>query len=78
MSLPQASIESLQKRGATFILCNNALTIFAGLVAKKRGLDPAAVYEDLKANILPGVILVPGMVVAVEQAQRAGVTYHRQ
>jgi len=78
MSLPQASIESLQKRGATFILCNNALTIFSALVAKQGGLDPVAVYQDLKANILPGVILVPGMVIAIEQAQRAGLTYHRQ
>jgi hypothetical protein len=78
MSLPQASIESLQKRGATFIVCNNALTIFSALVAKKGGLDPKAVYEDMKASILPGVTLVPGMVVAIEQAQRAGVTYHRQ
>ena len=78
MSLPQASIESLQKRGATFIICNNALQIFSALVAKKGGLDPTAVYEDLKANILPGVTLVPGMVVAIEQAQKAGLTYHRQ
>ena len=78
MTLPQASIESLQKRGATFILCNNALTIFSALVAQKGGLDPKAVYEDMKANILPGVILVPGMVVAIEQAQKAGLTYHRQ
>lgn len=78
MSLPQASIEGLQKRGASFIVCNNALTIFAGLVAKKGGLDAAAVYEDMKASILPGVTLVPGMVVAIEQAQKAGVTYHRQ
>jgi len=36
------------------------------------------VYEDLKANILPGIDLVPGMVIAVEQAQRAGLSYHRQ
>ena len=60
------------------ILCNNALQIFAGLLAQKRGLDSQAVYEDLKANILPGVELIPGMVVAVEQAQRAGLSYHRQ
>ena len=78
MTLPQASIEALQKRGATFILCNNALQIFSGLLAKKRGLDATTVYEDLKANILPGVELVPGMVIAVEQAQRAGLAYHRQ
>jgi hypothetical protein len=78
MTIPPASLESLHKRGATLILCNNALTIFSGLLAQKRGLDAQAVYQDLKANILPGVDLVPGMVVAVEQAQRAGLSYHRQ
>jgi hypothetical protein len=78
MTLPAASIESLHKRGATLILCNNALQIFSGLLAANRGLDSKVVYEDLKANILPGVDLVPGMVVAVEQAQRAGLSYHRQ
>ena len=78
MALPAASLESLQKRGATLILCDNALQIFSGLLATKRGLDAGAVYADLKANILPGVELVPGMVVAVEQAARAGLTYHRQ
>ena len=78
MTLPQASLESLHKRGATLILCNNALTIFSALLAQKRGLDPNAVYQDMKASILPEVELVPGMVVAVEQAQRAGLSYHRQ
>ncbi|HKW09577.1 MAG TPA: hypothetical protein VJO33_04305 [Gemmatimonadaceae bacterium] len=76
--MPPASLESLHKRGATLILCNNALTIFSGMLAQKRGLDAKVVYEDLKANILPEVDLVPGMVIAVEQAQRAGLTYHRQ
>jgi len=78
MTIPTASLEALHKRGATLILCNNALQIFSGLLAQKRGLDAKAVYEDLKANILPGVDLIPGMVVAVEQAQKAGLTYHRQ
>lgn len=78
MTIAAASIESLHKRGATFILCNNALTIFSNMLAQKRGLDPKAVYEDLKANLLPEVQLVPGMVVAVEQAAKAGLSYHRQ
>lgn len=78
MTLPQASIESLQKRGATFILCNNALSILSGLVANARGLDATAVYADMKANILPQVTLVPAMVIAIEQAQTAGIAYHRQ
>ena len=78
MEIRPASIESLQKRGATFILCNNALGIFSGLLAKARGLDADSVYADLKANILPGVELIPGMVVAIEQAHAAGLSYHRQ
>jgi len=78
MTIPSASIESLQKRGGTFILCNNAMQIFSGMLAAKRGLDANVVYEDLKTHILPGVELVPGMVVAVEQAAKAGLSYHRQ
>ena len=78
MTLAPASIEALQKRGATFILCNNALEIFSGMLAQKRGLDAKVVYEDLKSNILPGVELVPAMVIAIEQAARAGLSYHRQ
>ena len=78
MTLPQASLESLHKRGATLILCNNALTIFSAMLAQKRGLNPQTVYEDMRASILPEVELVPGMVVAIEQAQRAGLSYHRQ
>lgn len=78
MTIQAASIEKLQARGATMILCNNALGIFSGLLAKKRGLEADQVYQDLKANILPGVELIPGMVVAIEQAARAGLSYQRQ
>lgn len=78
MSIPPASIEALQRRGATFIICNNALQIFAGLLAQAKGLEADAVYQDMKANILPGVTLVPAMVIAVEKAQAAGFTYQRQ
>lgn len=78
MQIPAAGIEALHGRGATFILCNNALGIFSSILAQKRGLDPKVVYEDMKANILPGVDLIPGMVIAVEQAARAGLSYHRQ
>jgi hypothetical protein len=78
MELRQASIEALQKRGATFILCNNSLGILSGMLAKARGLDADAVLADMKANILPDVELIPGMVVAIDQAHAAGVSYHRQ
>lgn len=76
--LPPASIEALSDRGTTFILCNNALTWFAGIVAEARGLEADAVYADMKAHILPDVTLVPAMVVAIDRAQQAGLSYHRQ
>lgn len=78
LSLPRAGIEALQARGATFIICNNAMTFFAEMVAKAQGVEAEAVYEDFKAAILPGVVLVPAMVIAIEKAQQAGLSYHRQ
>lgn len=77
-AMPAASVEALQQRGATFILCDNALGFMAGMVARARGVEQDAVYQDMKANILPGVTLVPAMVIAIDQAQQAGVSYHRQ
>jgi hypothetical protein len=78
MTLPQASIEAMQKRGATFLICNNALQILSGMLATAQGLDPKAVYADMKAHILPRVILVPAMVIAIDQAHQARISYHRQ
>jgi hypothetical protein len=76
--LPRAGIDSLQARGATFLLCNNALELFSSMVARSRHLDAQDVYEDMKEHILPGVRLVPAMVIAIEQAHQAGISYHRQ
>lgn len=73
-----AGIEALADRGATFLLCNNALTYFAGKVAAAHGMEADAVYEDMKAHILPEVTLVPAMVVAIDQADQAGLSYQRQ
>jgi intracellular sulfur oxidation DsrE/DsrF family protein len=78
LTLPAASVESLQKRGTVFILCNNALEILSGMLAQARGLDATVVYQDMKANIMPGVELVPAMVIALEQAHKAGLAYQRQ
>ncbi|MBT8336531.1 MAG: hypothetical protein KJO11_08000 [Gemmatimonadetes bacterium] len=78
MEMAPAGIETLGGRGATFLLCNNPLTFLAGQVAAARGLDAESVYADMRANILPEVTLVPAMVVAIDRAQQAGISYHRQ
>lgn len=70
-----SSISELQNRGAVFILCNNAYTIWMGLLAGGDATKAAALRKEFDANMLPGVYLVPAMVVAIEQAQKHGCSY---
>ena len=73
-----SSIPSLQKMGTKFILCNNALGLWTlELEARGKG-TAAAIDKELRANLVPGVTIVPAMVAAIEQAQAAGLSYNRQ
>ena len=77
-AIPALGIENLQKMGAKFILCANALGIWC-LELEARGKGKAQDIErDLRANVLPGVTIVPAMVIAIEKAQEAGIRYNRQ
>ncbi len=77
-SLPGIGIESLQKMGTKFLLCANALGAW-GLELEARGKGKAPdIDKDLRANLLPGVTIVPAMVIAIEKAQEAGIRYNRQ
>jgi intracellular sulfur oxidation DsrE/DsrF family protein len=76
--MPALGIESLQKMGTTFLLCANALGAWC-LELEARGKGKAVDLEqDLRANLLPGVTIVPAMVIAIEKAQGAGIRYNRQ
>jgi intracellular sulfur oxidation DsrE/DsrF family protein len=70
-----SSISALQDRGAVFILCNNAFNVWMGLLGGGDLAKFAALRTEFEANMLPGVFLVPAMVVAVNQAQKHGCTY---
>jgi intracellular sulfur oxidation DsrE/DsrF family protein len=77
-AMPGLGIESLQKMGAKFLLCANALGGWC-LELEARGKGQAAdIEKDLRANLIPGVTIVPAMVIAIEQAQAAGIRYNRQ
>jgi hypothetical protein len=77
-AMPALGIESLQKMGTKFILCANALGIWC-LELEARGKGKAQdIEKDLRANLLPGVTIVPAMVIAIEKAQEAGIRYNRQ
>ena len=77
-AMPALGIENLQKMGTKFILCANALGIWS-LELEARGKGKAQDIEtELRANLLPGVTIVPAMVIAIEKAQEAGIRYNRQ
>ncbi len=73
-----SSVSALQKRGVVFLMCNNALMAWTfELAARGKGEQPA-IHAELLAHLLPGVTVVPAMVVAIDMAQRAGISYNRQ
>lgn len=71
------SIDTAITRGIILLVCNVALTLTAGSIARARSLVEADVYNDLKSSLVPGGILVPGLVVAISRAQEKGFTYIR-
>jgi intracellular sulfur oxidation DsrE/DsrF family protein len=77
-AVPALGIESLQKMGTKFVVCANALGIWC-LELEARGKGNAQEIEkELRANLLPGVTIVPAMVIAIDKAQEAGIKYNRQ
>ncbi len=70
-----SSIEALQAKGVVFILCNNALNFWVGRLSKGGMGTTDEIRADLLAHMLPKVVLVPGMVVAINKAQERGLSY---
>jgi hypothetical protein len=70
------------KHGASFFVCNNALSGVSGVIAKKMAApgkavtraQVVAIHDDLAANFLPGTLLVPAGVAAINAAQEARFT----
>ena len=75
--MTSAGIENLQRMGASFLICNNSLMNWSAFLAGPDG-RPATVEREIRANLLPGVTVVPAMVIAIEKAQGAGIAYNRQ
>jgi intracellular sulfur oxidation DsrE/DsrF family protein len=68
-------VDELLSHGVLVGVCNIALTLNAGIVAKKLGKDGAAVKQEWVANLFPGVQIAPSGVIAVNRAQEKGCAY---
>lgn len=69
------SVARLQERGVRFIACARAIRRLAGELAAASGAPADQVRAEILANLLPGVTPVPALIVAVNRAQEAGLTY---
>jgi hypothetical protein len=71
---PQANLAWLAAHGHILLGCDVATNRLAGQLATHAHADRAAVYEELKQNVVTGLILQPNGVYAVHRAQEAGCT----
>jgi hypothetical protein len=74
---PQGNIPWFTAHGHITLGCNAAFNAFAWETAQRVKGDRTAIYEEFKANLLPGVILQPNGVYATLRAQQAGCVYIR-
>jgi len=72
-----ATVRGLQARGIVFWQCNAALGAISGELAQKTGGKAGEIRNDLAANLLPGVRLVPAHTWAIGYVQEKGFAYEK-
>lgn len=71
------TVEGLVKSGAVVLACDLALRNFARGLAARSGGSADAVAADLRAGLIPGVIMQPSGVYASIRAQEVGAAFMR-
>ncbi len=67
-------LDAMLKRGVHLAVCGMATRRLAGVIAKKNGTTPDAVFKELSANLVPNAHIVAAGIVAVNRAQERGYT----
>ena len=70
----EPTLASLAAKGARFAVCEAATAQLAKILAKTGGA-PATFEEELKANLVPGGVLMASGIVAVNRAQEHGYAF---
>jgi intracellular sulfur oxidation DsrE/DsrF family protein len=69
------SIKGLMDKGVMFAVCNAATTVYTAAVAGMTNQKAEDVYNEWKANLVPGMMLVPSGVWACGRAKEHGCAY---
>jgi len=73
--IPGIGADELLAKGVLIGVCNIALTFNSMRLAKDMGMQADAIKKEWVANLLPGVVVVPSGVIAVNRAQEKGCAY---
>ena len=68
-------IKALIARGVMFCVCDVAITVQSGMIAKGMNASPEEVKKELVEALIPGIQLVPSGVWAIGRAQEKGCGY---
>jgi hypothetical protein len=74
---PTSKIKALSARGVIFIGCDMATRGFSSRAAAAKKLPVQQVYEEIRANLVPGATLMPTGVFGMLMAQEAGCSLMR-
>ncbi|MDQ6768198.1 MAG: hypothetical protein M3Z41_10360 [Candidatus Eremiobacteraeota bacterium] len=66
------SAQAVLKRGGSFMVCHHATTYFATDCALRHEKDPKSVLDEWMANMLPGFMIVPSGITAIQLAAENG------
>src|SRR2546421_4760590 len=69
LPIPGMGVDELLAKGVLVGVCNIALTIYSGMFAKKMAMQAEAIKKEWVANLLPGVLVVPSGVIAVNRTR---------
>jgi len=67
-----SDIEALAKQGVQIAICSVATRVYAGVIAAAVGGSTDAINAELIGNRVPGSLMVPAGIVAVNRAQERG------
>jgi hypothetical protein len=72
-----AMITAAQARGVVVLGCHVAAVGMSNMLARRANMDATAVREEVMANLLPGVTLLPNGLYALARAQDVGCGFMR-
>ncbi len=73
--IPGMGVDELLAKGVLIGVCNIALTFNSMTMAKETGTPAETIKKDWVANLLPGVLVVPSGVIAINRSQEKGCAY---